>query len=215
MKDHLVRSSWSECLSSQPAASVRKQEVAEFDAAFVRRLRAGERGAFEALVRAFGPKVRRVAMTFFASPFEQEDATQEVFLLLYRQREAIDPLRAEKLSSFIGTVARRKMIDLLRSRGAAPPADELREDDWRDETQAPLQHAQDQELTALLEIFESKLKPSYRSFFHAVFIEGRDFDQACEELKLGRLRARYLKRVLLTRLRNHPPLAAYLGRARG
>jgi RNA polymerase sigma-70 factor (ECF subfamily) len=186
--------------------------VVEFDAAFLRSLRSGDPETFATVVRLHVQRLRRMAMHYFRSPFDQEEAVQEAFLLLYRQREAVDPLRAEELSGFILTLARRRMLDLLRARGKAAPPEELRDEHWVDESAAPFQTAVDAQLTALLEQFAQRLKPSYRPFFQAVFVEGKDFDQARDALGLARLRARYLKMVLLRSLRRHGPLQEYLGK---
>lgn len=188
-----------------------RREV-EFDASFLRLVRQGDAEAFAALVRVFGPRVRRMAMHYFRSPFDQEEAVQEVFLLLHRQREAIDPVRSVQLAGFILTLARRRMLDLLRSRRKEAPAEELKDDALADDSQAPLQQAAEAELVELLKRFEEKLNPKYRSYFRAVFVEGRDFDEAREALGLSRLRARYLKLVLLRALRRHLPLLEYLGK---
>jgi len=184
----------------------------EFDASFLRRLRDGDAEAFAAVVRALVPQVRRMAMHYFRSPFDQEEAIQEAFLLLHRQKEAIDPLRAHELSGFVLTLARRRMLDLLRARGQQPAAEEVRDEHWVDETEAPFARAAESELVLLLERFEQRLKPAYRPFFRAVFVEGRDVDEARDALGLKRLRARYLKMVLLRALRRHQPLQDYLGK---
>lgn len=184
----------------------------EFDASFLRRVRQGDAEAFATLVRVFGPRVRRMAMQYFRSPFDQEEAVQEVFLLLHRQREAIDPLRSTELAGFILTLARRRMLDLLRARRKDAPTQELHDEAWTDQTQAPLQQAADAQLLELLKQFEEKLKPAWRAYFRAVFVEGKDFDEARDTLGLARLRARYLKLVLLRALRRHPPLLEYLGK---
>lgn len=152
-----------------------------------------------------------MAMTYFASPFEQEDAIQEAFALLFRRREAIDPMRADSVASFILTLARRRMIDLLRARKVEPLPEELGEEELVDEEPDPTQRVADRELTELFERFERRLKPAHRAFFHAVFVEGRDFDEARAALGLGALRAKYLKSVLLRRLRQHRPLLEHLG----
>lgn len=155
-----------------------------------------------------------MAMRYFHSPFDQEEAVQEGFLALHRQREHIDPMRPDELKGWAFTVARRRMIDILRGRGAVPASMEALGDsvDWEDDAPSPSDVAQHQQLRDLLQAFQSKLKPAYRAFFYAVFVEGRDFDEAREVLGLSRLRARYLKRVLLGRLRRHGPLVAALGR---
>ena len=185
---------------------------ADFDASFLRMVRQGDAEAFSTLVRAFGPRIRRMAMHYFRSPFDQEEAVQEVFLLLHRQREAIDPLRGSELPGFLLTLARRRMVDLLRARRTEASGDELQDEDWIDDTQAPLQQAADAELLEVLKRFEEKLKPAWRAFFRTVFVDGKDFDEARDVLGLARLRARYLKLVILRALRRHPPLLDYLER---
>ena len=189
--------------------------MTELDTAFVRSLRAGDPGAFETLVRAVVPKLRRMAMKHFQSPFEQEEAIQEVFLHLHRTREAIDPARADTLEQYVLTLARRKLVDLWRARGADFDSEELREEHWTDDELQPEAHVATGELKLLFERFEEKLKEAYRPFFRAVFVDGRDFDEARVALGLGKLRAKYLKKVLLLKLRHHGPLRAFFGQARG
>jgi RNA polymerase sigma factor (sigma-70 family) len=193
-------------------APVLERREQGMDAALLRMVRGGDAKAFEAVVRAFAPRVRRMAMHYFRSPFDQEDATQEVFLLLHRQRESVDPLRAAEFPGFVLTLARRRMVDLLRARGHQPPPEPLEDEHWVDDAEAPAQRAADAQLAELIQRFESKLKPAYRAFFRAVFVEGKDFDEARGALGLGQLRARYLKMVLLRALRRHAPLLEYLGK---
>lgn len=162
----------------------------------------------------YAPLVRRLAMRYLQSPFDQEEAAQEVFLQLHRRREQIDPLRGDALPGFISTLARRRIIDFARGRGAHGAQVELDEEALQalsSEADASAGAAAT-ELTAILDAFEQRLKPAYREYFRAVFVDGRDFDEAREQLGLGHLRARYLKRVLLMRLRRHQPLLEYLDR---
>ncbi|MFZ5471835.1 MAG: RNA polymerase sigma factor [Myxococcota bacterium] len=191
--------------------------MSEVDPDFVRALRAGAPDAFAHVVRLFTPRLRRMALRYFHSPFDQEEALQEVFALLFRQREAIDPLRADTLEPFVMTLAKRRMIDLVRQRGrtVALELSDPEELEWADEAPDPARAAADRELSELFERFEKKLKPAYRAYFHAVFVEGKDFDEARGALGLGTLRAKYLKSVLLRRLRQHGPLLEALGRRRG
>ncbi len=154
-------------------------------------------------------------MRYFQSPFEQEEAVQEAFLQLHRAREAIDPLRSGELEHYVLTLARRKMIDLWRARKSEPLPEELTEAHWEDDARSLDEGVLSGELKEVLERFEARLKPAYRPFFRAVFIDGRDFDEAQKVIGLGRLRAKYLKKVLLGRLRRHGPLLELLGRKGG
>lgn len=179
----------------------------------VRRLRAGEAAAFRELASRLAPRLRAAAMRYFRSPFEQEEAVQEALLQVFKVRDQLDPLRADTMDVWVMTVAERRMIDLQRSAAARPAsADEPVPETPAERT--PEDDARDAELRAVVASFEEKLKPAWRPYFRAVFVEGRDFDEARVALGLGRLRAKYLKQVLLGRMRRHRPLLEALGRLR-
>lgn len=154
-------------------------------------------------------------MMFFRSPSEQEDAVQEALLQVFKAREQIDPLRADTLPGWVMTVAERRMIDLVRAASVRPQALAEGEGAMPPEPvgdRTPEDDARDAELTRVVGELEAKLKPAWRPYFRAVFVEGRDFDDAREVLGIGRLRAKYLKKVLMMRLRGHGPLLEVLGR---
>lgn len=182
------------------------------DAEFIRALRRGDAAAFETLVRAFMPKVRALAVGAFRSPFEQEDAVQEAFAHIYAHREAIDPLRAESLPGWVTATARNRILDLARRRRPEEPV-EVPEDVEGEPPVGP-RRVEDAELARVLAAFEAKLKPAFQPYYRAVFIDGLEWDEARQTLGLSRLRAKYVKSVLLGLLRRHGPLLEHLGRAR-
>lgn len=154
-----------------------------------------------------------MAVQYFHSPFEQEDAVQEAFTHVYAHLDAVDPVRAESLPGWVVTTARNRMLDLLRQKRPHEQV-ELTEAIGGEEEPAGPEAVVSGELKELLTRFEEKLKPAYRAYFHAVFLEGRDWEEARVELKLSRLRTRYLKSVLLKLLQRHQPLLDLLGRRR-
>lgn len=149
-------------------------------------------------------------MQVFKSPFEQEDAVQEAFAQVFQNLEAIDPVRVESLPGWVVTTARNRIVDLARQKRPELVA-EIPEDVEVEEPRGPRQVANAQ-LAAVLAAFEAKLKPAYRAYYRAVFVEGHDWDDARVALGLSRLRAKYLKSVLLKLLRRHGPLLEHLGR---
>jgi RNA polymerase sigma factor (sigma-70 family) len=187
--------------------------VLSLDTTFVRALRQRDAAAFEALVRAFLPRVRRMAMQYFRSPFEQEDAVQEAFTHLYAHLDAVDPLRIESLPGWVVTSARNRILDLARQKRPGAQV-ELTDELVGDEDAQGPEVVVSAELRAVMTRFEEKLKPAYRPYFRAVFIEGRDWEEARLALKLSRLRTKYLKSVLVKLLQRHGPLLEILGRER-
>ncbi len=152
-------------------------------------------------------------MQYFQSPFEQEDAVQEAFTHLYAHLDSVDPMRAESLPGWVVTSARNRILDLARQK--RPNAQlELTDDLVGEEASKGLEVVVSAELKAVMANFEEKLKPAYRPYFHAVFIEGRDWEEARVMLGLARLRTKYLKSVLLKLLQRHGPLLDVLGRER-
>jgi RNA polymerase sigma-70 factor (ECF subfamily) len=187
--------------------------VLTLDTSYVRALRQRDAAAFEALVRAFQPRVRRMAMQYFQSPFEQEDAVQEAFTHLYAHLEAVDPLRVESLPGWVVTTARNRMLDLARQKRPTVSIEVTDEVLGEEDAKGP-ERVVNAELQGVLTRFEEKLKPAYRAYFRAVFVEGRDWDEARVALGLSRLRTKYLKSVLLKLLQRHGPLLEVLGRRR-
>lgn len=155
-----------------------------------------------------------MAMRYFHSAFEQEDAVQEAFVHVFQGLDAVDPTRADTLEGWVLTSARRRMLDLLRRGGPALGAlEDVPEVDLSEPPSAPGMVA-DQELKTLLERFEEKLKPAWRPAYRAVFVEGKEWEEARVSLGLSSLRARYLKSVLHRALRRHQPLLEHLERRR-
>ncbi len=152
-------------------------------------------------------------MQYFRSPFEQEDAVQEVFAHLYVHLDAVDPLRVESLPGWVVTSARNKLLDLARQRRPEVHIEVNERVGGEEDAKGPELVASG-ELKTVLARFEEKLSAKHRSYFHAVFVEGRDWEEARGALGLSRLRAKYLKSVLIKRLQKHPPLLELLGKGK-
>ena len=76
---------------------------------------AGDRAAYEALLKACIPFVRRVVRRTGVGPDGVEDVIQDVLLTLHRARNTYDPSRSFK--AWLGAIAQRRAIDHLRRRG--------------------------------------------------------------------------------------------------
>lgn len=74
---------------------------------------AGNTEAVAACVDRFGGLVWSIARRLLDSPSEAEDAVQEVFIELWKNASRFDPSIASE-TTFVGMVARRRLIDRLR-----------------------------------------------------------------------------------------------------
>lgn len=85
----------------------------------MQRIAAGDALAVEGCVVKYRRLVWSIARKFAGNHADAEDAVQEIFIELWRHAGRFDPSRASE-STFIGTVARRRLIDRKRRQGSRP-----------------------------------------------------------------------------------------------
>ena len=76
---------------------------------------AGDRAAYEQLLREILPLLRAIAGRWHRTPDRAEDVVQDILLTIHRVRHTYDPSRP--LSHWLATIAKRRAIDGLRRRG--------------------------------------------------------------------------------------------------
>ena len=83
------------------------------------RIREGDSAAVKECMDAYGGLVWSLARRFTESAADAEDATQEIFLEIWRSAARYDPSMGKE-TTFIATIARRRLIDRLRAHGRRP-----------------------------------------------------------------------------------------------
>ena len=83
------------------------------------RIAAGDESAVRECMDQYGGLVWTLARRFSESAADAEDASQEIFLEIWKSAARFDPARGSE-SLFITTVARRRSIDRLRARKRRP-----------------------------------------------------------------------------------------------
>ena len=185
--------------------------------ATLRRFKEGEATAFAEVVRAFTPLMRGVTARYWKGTFEREEAMQEIWLHVFRHRDALDLARADAFAGWLAVLARRRCIDLLRHRVDLVPLDDVDEAAALSWLTAPAeaQPGENAELAQAVGAFKAKLDPVWRQFFELHFVEGLDYAEIGVRMKIGKLRCKYMRKVLSARARRNTALMAALGRTRG
>ncbi|AHG92911.1 RNA polymerase sigma factor, sigma-70 family (plasmid) [Gemmatirosa kalamazoonensis] len=105
-----------------PRTGATNDEAAAEDAALVRRARAGDEGAFGALVRKHVRAAHAAALVVLGDAEEADDAVQDAFVSALRRLEDCRP--EEKFRPWLLTIVRNRAID-LRRRSRVRRADSL------------------------------------------------------------------------------------------
>src|ERR1700744_2953911 len=88
----------------------------------LQRIASGDSAAVRDCMREYGPLVWSIARRLSRTPADAEDATQEIFLDIWRSAARFDASQGSD-KVFIAMIARRRLIDSLRKTSAEPPMD--------------------------------------------------------------------------------------------
>ena len=90
----------------------------------LQRIASGEPGAVRDCIDEYGALVWSLARRLSRTPADAEDATQEIFLDIWRSAGRFDAtMGSDKV--FIAMIARRRLIDRLRKTSSEPPMDSV------------------------------------------------------------------------------------------
>jgi RNA polymerase sigma-70 factor (ECF subfamily) len=135
----------------------------------------GDVAAFEALVRTNTPRVYAHAMRFFGDVQLAEDATQEVFVKVYRSLPEFDG--RSKFSTWLYRVTRNTCLDMFRSGRRQPmPIDPI------DVTSSIPDLADATALSVALEAALRTLPPEDRDALSSVALFGLSYAEAAQAL---------------------------------
>ena len=92
----------------------------------IERIAAGDQRAVTECLNQYGGLVWSIARNWSDNAADAEDATQEIFLELWKSASRYDPAVGSE-AVFISTIARRRMIDRLRAKQRRPTTEPLDE----------------------------------------------------------------------------------------
>lgn len=93
----------------------------------LRRVAAGDPDAIEAVLDRYGPLVGSLARRLTRTRTDADDATQEIFIDLWRSAHRFDE-QASSEKTFVAMIARRRLIDRLRKQQRSPEPSVLPDD---------------------------------------------------------------------------------------
>jgi RNA polymerase sigma-70 factor, ECF subfamily len=148
----------------------------------LQRIAGGDSAAVRECIHQYGGLVWSLARRLSRTAADAEDATQEIFLDVWRSAARFDAsLGSDKL--FIATIARRRLIDRLRKTTAEPPMDPvevLESAAWADPgTASEISCEAEQAMRALAE-----LRPDQRRVLELGLLHGLSQSEIATQLSM-------------------------------
>ena len=109
---------------SAPMTTQRSTSDTMTDTSLLQRMANGEAGADRECYDQYRKLVWSIVCRFCNVPAEREDAMQEIFVEIWRSAKRFDPSIAKE-TTFVGMIARRRMIDRLRRNKRIPATDSI------------------------------------------------------------------------------------------
>lgn len=169
-------------------------------ATLIAQFRAGDRAAFLQVYDLFADKIGGVARRFFNTAFDQEEAIQEIWLMVHRQCAHFDANKGD-LGGWLWVVATNRCKELWRSRSRRPdllPADSGASA-APSTSDAPDVQMQSQRLMAAMARFSERLDATEAQVFRLSCLEERTHDEVATLTGLTARQCKYLRMKLLAR----------------
>jgi RNA polymerase sigma-70 factor (ECF subfamily) len=186
--------------------------------ALLERFRRGDQVAFLEIYDLYAREMRLLCGRFFASPFEREEATQEIWLQAHRMAAMYDPDRGAPLP-WLRALAVNRCKEILRARGRRlDPQHEIDEAGVAapaDAATDPQQAAQQHRLQQAIERFAATLSKDEAAVLRHSLLEDRGHDEVAQMIGISVRRCKYLRKKLLARAAADAGLAAVLAELRG
>ncbi len=143
---------------------------------------AGDSAAVSACIERYSRLVWSLAKRFLADTTEAEDAVQEIFVDLWKHADRFDPQIASE-STFVTTVARRRLIDRCRKRSRAPQLAPLH-DDVAHQQPSAIQALETTEQAARIQACMKELRTEERQVLELAILEGASQSAIADQLQM-------------------------------
>ena len=148
----------------------------------LQRIAAGDQAAVTECMDQYGGLIWSLARQFLRSAEDAEDVVQDIFIELWSKADSFDPDKAGE-TTFVGMIARRRIIDRLRKLGRQPQMDELDEAGLLEQV-SDFSQAETVTDLAKAEKVIAALKPEHQKVLYMSIYEGHSHNAISELLNV-------------------------------
>ena len=148
----------------------------------LQRIASGDSAAVRECIEQYGALIWSIARRLSRTPADAEDATQEIFLDIWRSAARFDASQGSA-KVFIAMIARRRLIDRLRKTRAEPPMDPMETLDtveWADSSTSSETSMEAEQATRAL----AELRPEQRQVLELGLLHGLSQSEIAARLQM-------------------------------
>ena len=148
----------------------------------LQRIASGDSAAVRECIEQYGALIWSIARRLSRTPSDAEDATQEIFLDIWRSAARFDASQGSA-KVFIAMIARRRLIDRLRKTSAEPPMDPMETLDtveWIDSSTSSETSMEAEQATRAL----AELRPEQRQVLELGLLHGLSQSEIAARLQM-------------------------------
>jgi len=148
----------------------------------LQRIASGDPAAVRECIEQYGALIWSIARRLSRTPSDAEDATQEIFLDIWRSASRFDATQGSA-KVFIAMIARRRLIDRLRKTSAEPAMDPLETLDaaeWTDSSASSETSMEAEQATRAL----AELRPEQRQVLELGLLHGLSQSEIATRLQM-------------------------------
>ena len=148
----------------------------------LQRIASGDSAAVRECIEQYGALIWSIARRLSRTPSDAEDATQEIFLDIWRSASRFDAAQGSA-KVFIAMIARRRLIDRLRKSSAEPPMDPMETLDsaaWTDSSTSSETSMEAEQVTRAL----AQLRPEQRQVLELGLLHGLSQSEIAARLQM-------------------------------
>lgn len=167
--------------------------------AILKRIALGDRSAVDDCLDAYGGLIWSIARKMLRNSDEAEDAVQEVFIDIWKNAGRFDETQSSE-TTFVAMIARRRIIDRIRSANRRISADSL------DEVMTEPAQRGDEKIQVCVEAREAAkamnaLRPEQRQVLELSIVQGLSHQEIADAtgMPLGTVKTHARRGILLAR----------------
>jgi RNA polymerase sigma-70 factor, ECF subfamily len=148
----------------------------------LQRIAAGDAAAVRECIEQYGALIWSIARRLSRTPSDAEDATQEIFLDIWRSASRFDASQGSD-KVFIAMIARRRLIDRLRKTSAEPPMDPIEALEgiaWSENSESSESSMEAEQATRAL----AGLRPEQRQVLELGLLQGLSQSEIAKRLNM-------------------------------